>query len=263
MNEPTLLDPRTVAEDTTAINAWFPLPGLGILPINAFIVRAQQPVLVDTGLAMMGEAFRDQLYNLIDPAEIRWIWITHTDADHLGNLKDILESAPNARIVTSYMGMGKMGLLGVPLDRVYLINPGQELDVGDRKLLAVAPPTYDAPETCGLYDARQSTLFSADSFGAILQEPAETAEAINADALREGCITWSTIDAPWLNQVDRDKFGAHLSSIRDLGASTILGSHLPPARGINDQLLSYLMDATHAPRFAGPDQAALEAMMAA
>jgi flavorubredoxin len=263
MNEPALIDPRIVATDTTSITTYFPLPGLGILPINAFFIKAQQPVLVDTGLAAMGEQFRDQLYNLIEPADIKWIWITHADPDHLGNLKDILNDAPNARIVISYMGMGKMGLLGIPLDRVYLINPGQYLDVGDRKLLAVSPPTYDAPETCGLFDTKHSTLFSADSFGALMQEPSETAESINADELREGCIGWATIDAPWLNKVDQVKFGESLSDISKLNATTILSSHLPPAQGINNELLSYLKDATQVPRFVGPDQAALEKMMAA
>ena len=263
MNEPTLFEPRIVAKDTTSITAYFPLPGLGILPINAFLIKAQQPLLVDTGLASMGKQFRDQLYKLIEPVDLKWIWITHTDPDHLGNLKDILNDAPNARIVTSYMGMGKMGLLGIPLDRVYLINPGQNLDVGDRKLLAVSPPTYDAPETCGLFDTKHHTLFSADSFGALMQEPAETAETINADALREGCINWATIDAPWLNKIDQAKFGDSLSDISRLNATTMLSSHLPPARGINNELVSYLKDATEAPQFIGPDQAALEKMMAA
>lgn len=263
MNEPTLLEPGLVAKDTTSITAYFPLPGLGLLPINAFLINAQQPVLVDTGLASMGKQFREQLYNLIDPADLQWIWITHADPDHLGNLNDILNDAPNARIVTCYLGMGKMGILGIPLDRVYLLNPGQQLDVGDRKLLAVSPPTYDAPETCGLLDTKNNTLFSADSFGALMQEPSESAEAMNTDALREGCINWATIDAPWLSKIDHAQFSDSLSDISKLNATTILSSHLPPARGINSELLSYLMDATRAPRFTGPDQAALEKMMAA
>jgi glyoxylase-like metal-dependent hydrolase (beta-lactamase superfamily II) len=263
MNEPTLFEPRIVAPDTTSITAYFPLPGLGILPINAFLIQAQEPVLVDTGLAAMGQQFRDQLYRQIEPADIKWIWISHADPDHVGNLKDILNDAPNARIVTSYMGMGKMGLLGIPLDRVYLINPGQSLDVGDRKLLAVTPPTYDAPETCGLFDTKHKTLFSADSFGALMKEPVETAEEIPADAWREGCISWATIDAPWLNKIDQDKFSDSLSEISRLNATTMLSSHLPPAQGINNELFSYLKDATQAPRFVGPDQAALEKMMAA
>jgi len=95
-----------------------------------------------------------------------------------------------------------------------------------------------------------------------MQEPAETAEEINADALREGCINWATIDAPWLNKIDQAKFSDILSGISRLNATTMLSSHLPPARGINKELLSYLKDATQAPRFIGPDQAALEKMMA-
>ena len=54
-----------------------------------------------------------------------------------------------------------------------------------------------------------------------------------------------------------------LSDISKLNATTLLSSHLPPARGINNELLSYLKDATQAPRFIGPDQAALEKMMVA
>lgn len=263
MNEPTLLEPREVANDTTSITTYFPLPGLGLLPINAFVIKSREPVLVDTGLAAMAKPFQEQLYSIIDPKDLKWIWITHADPDHLGNLKDILQKAPNARVVTSYMGMGKMGLLGIPLDRVYLLNPGQSLNVGDRDLLAVSPATYDAPETCGLFDSRHNTLFSADSFGALMEEVCETAQEINPDALKQGCINWARIDAPWLNQLDMGKFNETLSGIDKLNASTILSSHLPPARGINEALFSYLRDAIKEPRLILPDQSALEKMMAA
>ncbi len=263
MNEPALFEPRKVANDVTSINAWLPVPGFGVLPVNAFLLHAQQPVLVDTGMACLSNQFLEQLYAQLDPADIQWIWITHADFDHLGNLKDILNDAVNARIVTSFIGMAKMGLQGIPLDRMYLLNPGQHLDVGDRKLLAVTPPTFDAPETCGLFDTRHNTLFSADSFGALLQEPAESAQAVDADALREGCINWACLDAPWLHNTDPNKFSDVLAQIASLDAATILSSHLPPAQGLNDTLCSHVSAAIQAPPFVGPDQAALEQMMAA
>jgi glyoxylase-like metal-dependent hydrolase (beta-lactamase superfamily II) len=75
----------------------------------------------------------------IDPADLRWIWITHMDFDHIGNLAAVLELAPQARVVTNYLGMGKMGLIGLPQDRAWLLNPGQSLDVGDRRLHALRP----------------------------------------------------------------------------------------------------------------------------
>ncbi|QKQ26676.1 MBL fold metallo-hydrolase [Candidatus Reidiella endopervernicosa] len=90
--------------------------------------------------------------SVVDPKDLRWIWITHADMDHLGNLEAVLSEATNARIVTTYIGMAKMGLHGLPLVRVFLLNPGQSLNVGDRQLMAVKPPTYDAPETTGLLD---------------------------------------------------------------------------------------------------------------
>lgn len=263
MNEPTSFDPIRINQDTMSINAYFPLPGYGVLPINAFLIRARQPVLVDTGLAALGDQFQAQLYDMIDPVDLRWIWITHMDPDHLGNLREILDAAPNARVVTTYLGMGKMAVHGLPLERVYLLNPGQSLNVGDRKLLAVAPPTFDAPETCGLFDSKHHTLISADSCGAIMQEPAQAAQDINREELRDGCLTWATIDAPWLHHINPTLFNRTLQSISKLGVETLVSSHLPPAYDMTSELFGYLREAIDAPRFTGPDQAALESMMAA
>ena len=165
-----------IIEDTHRLTAYAPLPGLGLLPVNAFVIRAKEPVLIDTGLAAQRESFMQALSGVIDPADLRWIWVTHMDADHIGNLQAVLDAAPEARLVTTYLGMGKAGLLGLPLERCHLLNPGQSLQVGDRELLAVKPPVFDAPETTGLLDRRSGTLFSSDSFGALLQEAAEDAE---------------------------------------------------------------------------------------
>lgn len=263
MNEPTMLESRTVAADISAIVSYIPIPGYGTLPVNAFVIKAEQPVLVDTGLASLRSDFMRELRSVINPAEIRWIWLTHADMDHLGNYEAVLAEAPNARVVTSYIGMAKIGLHGLPQDRVFLLNPGQSLDVGDRKLLAVKPPTYDAPETAGLYDSKSSTLISADCFGALLEKPFETAADIEQDSLREGSILWSTIDAPWLSVIDPDKFGKTLQTIEKLNANTVLSSHLPAAEGMTKTLLDILAEAYKAPEFVGPDQQALEKMMAA
>ena len=54
----------------------------------------------------------------------------------------------------------------VPLDRVYLLNPGQSLDVGDRKLAAFRPPLFDSPATTGFIDTKSGAMFSSDCFGA-------------------------------------------------------------------------------------------------
>lgn len=252
-----------IIEDTHRLTAYAPLPGLGLLPVNAFVIRAKEPVLIDTGLAAQRESFMQALSGVIDPADLRWIWVTHMDADHIGNLQAVLDAAPEARLVTTYLGMGKAGLLGLPLERCHLLNPGQSLQVGDRELLAVKPPVFDAPETTGLLDRRSGTLFSSDSFGALLQDTAEDAEQVSAPALREGMRLWASVDAPWLQVIDEDKFQASVDALADLKPARLLSSHLPPASArMLEALVSNLKDAPAQPAFVGPDQAQLELMMA-
>lgn len=262
MQAPLMTEARRVADDTHLLGSWLPVPGLGVLPANAYLIRAAQPVLVDTGVAALREPFLAALEGLIDPADLRWIWITHMDADHIGNLAAILARAPNARVVTNFLGMGKMGLLGLPQERAWLINPGQTLDVGDRGLTALVPPSFDAPETTGLFDRRTRALYCADSFGAVQQAIVDDAAQIGAAALRDGMKLWTSVDAPWLQQADRALLRATFGRVRDLQPEIILGSHLQPARGLTEQLLQHLGEAADAPAFVGPDQAALEAMVA-
>lgn len=263
MDAPMLVDSETVAPDTESIPSYLPVPGFGLLPVNAFLLRAAEPVLVDTGIGALEEPFLERLGALIDPADIRWIWLTHADPDHMGNLAGLLEAAPDARVITTYLGMGKMALNGIRQDRVYLLNPGQFLDLEDRQLAAVRPPCFDAPETTGFVDTKYGTFFSADCFGALLAEPAADVREVAAEELKEGLVTWATVDAPWLRLLDKDKFEATLNEVRRLGAEWVLSAHLPPAAGMVDTLADYLAAAASAPPFVGPDQAALERMMSA
>ena len=109
---------------------------------------------------------------MIDPADVRWIWLTHPDRDHTGGILALLEAAPQARLVTTFAGFGIFGCqYAVPMDRVYLLNPGQDLDVGDRMLSCFRPALFDSPVTTGFLDRKTGALFSSDCFGAPLPTP--------------------------------------------------------------------------------------------
>lgn len=243
MLEPIMPRPQAIADDLLALTAWLPVPEQGVLANSTFVLRAAEPVLVDTNVAALREPFMETLREAIDPAELRWIWLSHTDADHIGNLPAVLEAAPQARVVTSFLGMAKMNLLGLPLDRVDILPPDKPLDLIDRQLIPLQPPYYDAPETTGFFDSRTRTLFCVDSFGALLQQPAEAVAEIDGDALRQGLMTWASIDAPWLEMADRTALAGALDDIERLNPSVIASSHLPVARGVTAQLTQILRDA--------------------
>jgi glyoxylase-like metal-dependent hydrolase (beta-lactamase superfamily II) len=253
-------DEITVLHDTAEV------PGLGYLPVNAFLLRAAQPVLVDTGLPTSREQFLHELWSLIDPADLRWIWLTHPDRDHTGALYEVLEQAPRARLVTPFLGMGILSIeRPVPVDRVFLLNPGQSLDVGDRELVAFRPPVYDSPATTGFYDRSTGVCFSSDCFGAPMTD-AELAGAQDVRAVEQAALVpaqrlWTTVDSPWVSSVDRTRFAESLQPLRQLDPSVVLSTHLPPAKGRTQELLDVLATAPDTDPFIGPDQAALEQML--
>lgn len=263
MSDIATVTQSVISAEAEVISSFYPVPGLGFIPINMFLLRAEEPVLVDTGALVLREHYLQALEELIDLDDLRWIYLTHVDPDHVGCLRDVLAAAPKARIVTTFLGLGKLGLYqAIAPDRVYLLNPGQRLAVGDRELVAIEPLIFDAPETTPFVDSRTGTLFSSDCFGAVLPAPAEHAGEIPAAMLRDGNVTWATVDAPWLRWVDQRTLETGARRLRDLTPRVVLSSHLPPAFGMLDFLLESIAVARKQPRFVGPDQAALTALLA-
>jgi flavorubredoxin len=255
--------PYKVAPDIDVIGSYAPVPGMGILPINAFVIKASEPVLVDTGHVLEKAGFMEALRSVIDPADLKWIWLTHTDFDHIGSLHQLLDEAPQVRVITNFLSVGKMSIYNpLPMNRVYFLNPGEKISVGDRTLTAVKPPTFDAPETTGVYDDKSNAFFSSDCFGSILSSPAQDAADIPQQDLRDGQVLWASVDSPWLYTVDEGKFAKGLDTVRQMSPELILSSHVPPARGMTEQFLGSLAATPKAQPFVGPDQAALEAMLA-
>ena len=238
---------------------------LGSIAINAFVLHGTEPVLVDTGTVAGAPEFMNALASVIDPAELRWIWLTHTDFDHIGSLAALLEANPKLRVITSFLGVGIMGLTAAPLpmDRVHLVNPGQSVTVGDRRLRAVKPPVYDNPITTGFLDEGSRMLFSSDCFGALLPAVPQDAADLDTAELQAGQVRWATIDSPWVHGVDRQAFGHALDQLRAIEPTMICSSHLPPAPGaMLDLFVESLTMVPGADPFVGPDHAALEAMLA-
>lgn len=254
------------ASDIDVITSTAAIPGLGNLAINAFVLHGDEPLLVDTGVVREADEFMTALRTILDPADLHWIYLSHTDFDHIGSLHRLLDANPHVRVITTFLGVGIMGLSTTPLpmDRVYLLNPGQQITVGHRTLTAIKPPVYDNSVTTGFYDDASRMLFSADCFGALLSDVPQWADDIPETELRDGQTTWVTVDSPWIHKVDRATFARELADLRALEPALVLSGHLPAAPGaMLGRLLDTLAVAPDAASFAGPDQLALEQMLSA
>ncbi|XIE79200.1 MBL fold metallo-hydrolase [Streptomyces sp. SBR177] len=88
------MDTHKVGSDTTVLADSLEIPGMGHVPVNAYVLTAREPVVVDTGLSLSDRDFVAALGSVVDPADVRWIWLTHPDRDHTGGIFDLLVAAP-------------------------------------------------------------------------------------------------------------------------------------------------------------------------
>jgi flavorubredoxin len=255
--------PYQVIPDITALPAHFSIPGAGFLPINAYVIKSKEPVLIDTGMGIDSEEFMKALGSVIDPRDLRWIWLTHDDADHTGSIRKVLEAAPKAKLVANSLAVLRMSTTWpVPMQRVHWLNSGDTISAGDRTLTAVRPPLFDNPTTIGVYDSKSATFFSADCFGAIIPSPAQDIDEVTEVDLEQGMISWASADSPWLHMVAPEVFAEALEKVRVLAPKMILSAHMLPAQGKTEYFLEWLAKVPTSIPFITPNQSALEQILA-
>ena len=255
--------PYQAMPDIEVLPAYFPIFSMGFLSVNAFVIKAKGPVLVDTGMGIEREGFMKALESIIDPQDLRWVWLTHDDADHTGNLQRVLEAAPSARLVANSLAVLRMSTAWpVPVHRVCRLNSADTLRVGDRSLTAVRPPLFDNPTTIGIYDSKSEAFFSADCFGAIIPSPAQNANDYREGDLAQGMISWASWDNPWIHMVEPDAFSRALERIRQIAPKMIFSAHLPPAEGKIAAFLDLFAKVPTSTPFVSPNQTTAQQILA-
>ena len=133
---------------------------------NSFIIRGEKTALVDTSHEKFRQQYLDILKGLIDPAEIDYLIISHTEPDHSGLVKDVLELAPQVTIVASKVAIQFLeDLVHKPFKR-QIVKNGDKLDLGNGHVIEfVSAPNLHWPDTIFSYDAKTQVIFTCDAFG--------------------------------------------------------------------------------------------------
>jgi glyoxylase-like metal-dependent hydrolase (beta-lactamase superfamily II) len=260
--------PLQIAPETFLIQQ---LHGEGMAPVsvnvNSLVIRGAEPVIVDTGTPNNREQWLTDVFSLVDPLDVRWIFLSHDDVDHYGNLAQVLEACPNAVFVTSFFIGERMGvLLDNPLPRSRWINDGDVLDVGDRLLVAARPPVYDNPTTRGLFDASTGVYWASDAFATPVPNYVEDVNDLDPGFWADGFAQFQGMLSPWLSIVDSERWYAQdvAKLVDDPDLRVITGAHTPPITGAKVGEALDLM--TRMPTMGPvrlPEQADLDGMLAA
>ena len=163
-----------IADDTTAIRSldWdrdrFDIE-FGLengTTYNSFIIRGEKTALVDTSHEKFRQLYFDTLNGLINPQEIDYLIISHTEPDHSGLVKDFLQLAPDVTVVGSKVAIQFLeNLVHHPFKR-QLVKNGNRLDLGrGHELEFVIAPNLHWPDTIFTYDHLTKILFTCDAFG--------------------------------------------------------------------------------------------------
>jgi len=133
---------------------------------NSYIVRGEKTALVDTSHAKFRELYLQTLAGEIDPTTIDYLVISHTEPDHSGLVRDVLELAPQATVVGAKVAIAFLeDLVHRPFERKVVKN-GDQLDLGNGHVLEfVNAPNLHWPDTIFTYDHGTQVMFTCDAFG--------------------------------------------------------------------------------------------------
>ena len=134
---------------------------------NSYFIDADKKAIVETSKEKFWDVYKQKILQVTDPAEIEYIILNHTEPDHSGNLKNLMELAPNAKVVGSPNAVRYLKDLFKDSNFDYMtVKEGDELDLGNKTIRFIGAPNLHWPDSMYSYLEEDKVLFTCDSFGA-------------------------------------------------------------------------------------------------
>jgi len=132
---------------------------------NSYYINATIKTIVETAKEKFSSVYLEKVRQVVNPAEIGYIVLNHTEPDHSGSLKHLLELATNATVVGSGNAIKYLQeMLGRPF-RSKIVKDGDIIDLGNKKLRVIGAPNLHWPDSIYTYLVEDRLLFTCDSFG--------------------------------------------------------------------------------------------------
>lgn len=139
------------------------------------------PILIDCGSHIHRDSVMSQLDELLGNAVPEYLFLTHSELPHAGNITAVSQKWPKLKVIVSNVMLPYIEVLPVlPLAQITQVVPGTKIDFPSRIIEFVDALLKDQPGSHWIYDSRTGTLFTGDGFGyfneeAAIEQLAETA----------------------------------------------------------------------------------------
>ena len=132
---------------------------------NSYLLKDEKTVLFDTVKPNFKDEFINNISEVIDIKDIDYVVIHHTEPDHAGSLKYILDINPDIEVYCTKAA--KLYLdeqINKPF-KCHVIKDGETLNIGKRTLRFITAPFLHWADTMFTYVEEEKTLFTCDAFG--------------------------------------------------------------------------------------------------
>jgi flavorubredoxin len=136
----------------------------GGFTFNQYLVVDDEPLLFHTGPRRLFPAVRDAVASVLPVERLRWIGLSHVEADECGSLNQWLAAAPHATPLCGQVAA--MVSIGDLADREpRALADGETLALGTRRVTWLDTPHVPHAWECGfLHEAHTRTLLCGDLF---------------------------------------------------------------------------------------------------
>ena len=133
---------------------------------NSYFISAEKKTIIETAKEKFSDVFLSKLRQVTDPAELAYIVLDHTEPDHSGAMRQLLDLAPGAVVVGSGNTIRYLGDIVNRPFKSLVVKDGDTLDLGNKTLKFISAPNLHWPDSIYTYIVEDKILFTCDSFGA-------------------------------------------------------------------------------------------------
>ena len=133
---------------------------------NAFLIRDEKVVLIDTVKKDFFSEWMDQIREVIDPKKIDCVISNHSEMDHSGSLEWLMHVIGSDKpVYCSKMGAQNLARHFPGGLNLKPVNEGEEMKLGQRTLTFLETSMLHWPDSMFTYFKEDRILFSSDAFG--------------------------------------------------------------------------------------------------